>query len=78
VHELHARRNRESRFPDLIGAVSCDEDRWHEIPWSRDSVLRRSQSRKKPGGIAKSRVATSPTEIVRSTARGIANRHSGF
>jgi hypothetical protein len=78
VQELHARRNRESRFPDLIGAVDHRRDRWHEIPRSRDSALRRFQSRKEHGEIAKSRVATGPTETEWRTTRGIAHRHSGF
>jgi hypothetical protein len=37
VQKLHARRNRESRFPDLAGTVDRRRDRWHEIPWSRRS-----------------------------------------
>jgi hypothetical protein len=79
VQELHARRNRELRFPDLIGAVDHRRDRWHEIPRSRDSALRRFQSRKEHGDSrsAKTRVATGPTETVWRTTRGIAHRHFG-
>jgi hypothetical protein len=36
---LHARRNREWRFPDLTGAVDCHEGTWHEIPEGRDSAF---------------------------------------
>jgi hypothetical protein len=78
VQALHARRNRELRSPDLIGAVNHRRDRWHEIPRSRDSALRRFRSRREHGGTAKSRVAKGPTETERRTARGIALRHSGF
>jgi hypothetical protein len=78
VQELHARRNRESRFPDLIGAVNHRRDRWHEIPRTRDSTLRRFQSRKEHGGNARSRVAKGPTGVAWRTTRGIAHRPSGL
>jgi hypothetical protein len=63
--------NRESRSPDLIGAVNRWRDRWHEIPRIRGSAFRRLQSRKEHGEIARARVATGPTEIVWSITRGI-------
>jgi hypothetical protein len=71
VQAFHARRNRELRFPDLIGAVDHRRDRWHEIPRSQDSALRRFRSRREHGETAKSRVATGPMETVWSITRGI-------
>jgi hypothetical protein len=68
VQESHARRNRESRFPDLIGAVNHRRDRWHEIPRSRGSTFRHFQSQKAHGVTAKSRAATGPTGAAGSAS----------
>jgi hypothetical protein len=56
--------NRESRFSELTGAVDQKRDRCREIPGSRDSALRRFQSRRDHKGPAKSRIATGPTVIA--------------
>jgi hypothetical protein len=77
VQELHARRNRESRFPDLIGAVDC------EGQVARDPV----ESGLGTSAFSKSKETRRNSEVPScdgshgdawSTTRGIAHRRSGF
>jgi hypothetical protein len=69
--EFRAHWNRESRFPDLMGAVDLSRDTWHRIPVDRSFGVRRSwRQGLNPFEIATGDFSNRPELLIGERTRG--------